>query len=684
MKILRKAFRNNYLAALIITLVAFNANAQQLRKIDGPGQIHQRLKATDFFGLPLKRSIPTATNTDSLGALMYDTVVKKIQVLTDTGWAAISAGTLRALDSARWSHDTIFFRLTTGGELPIKITGLPQANINNLPDSLVTKLSWSSRLSPLMTQPNLPIQPTDSIPQAFGKLQAQINAYSSGQFIEVNPAVSQPGVNAKVTGTLNMTTTSGNGYGLNIERPDYISYDAALGYRRGGSVVGWAGTGNRNNDDYSIQFTTSRVRVITADSVGTQFIGASRYGGFRMYMATKNNRILLGDSLLASFNAQAKIDIQASEDTSLYALHKMVTDINLSVGDSSHLVANTKYVKDQVAGYNAKYVQLNPSSTQTGAALNLTGNVTLNRANTSTTAAYSIVTGATQTGYFGAASIGSNALVVTASNGPLALYAPDSTSLNITSYGAVTPGNTFIKARSGKTVFGDSVASNVFGRYPIDVIGIQDTSIRTLNRIVQDYNLSLADNSKTVVTSNWVVSQAYLKSANATWQASTTAGNTTTNIIKVTGSTGSLSGTNGGLEMFWDGTSSVLQSYDRVGAALKPMKLSASAVNVAAGVQFPIRTVVATTTATISDYTILVNNSGAATINLPASATATGTVLNIKKLSAVSNDVTITPASGTIDGAATKVLTLTNSSVTIQCNGTNWYITASNANATTL
>ncbi|MEZ2446132.1 hypothetical protein AB6805_30665 [Chitinophaga sp. RCC_12] len=606
---------------------------------------------------------------------------------TTGGELAVSTGLVdslkRRVDSVWLSNDTLVIR-RIGGNISIKITGLPQSNIKNLTDTFATKLTWDSPLTPMLTQPGIPIQPTTPLIKALPQLQQQINDFS-GKFLEVNPALSQPGVNAKATGTVNVTTISGNGYGLNIERPDNISYDAALGYRVGGTVVGWAGLGNRNNNDYSIQFLTARTRLVNADTSGVQLIGVSQYGGLRMFAKFKNEKLLMGDSMQASAEAIAPIHVSNAADTGIYALHKIVSDVNLATSDSSHVIANTKYVKDQIAGYNAKYVQLSPAAAQSGAALNLTGNATLNRANTSTTAAYSILTGGVQTGYFGAASIGSNSLVVTASNGPLALYAPDSTSLNITSYGTVTPGNTFIKARSGKTVFGDSVASNVFGRYPIDVIGIQDTSIRAVNRIVQDYSLSLADNSKTVVTSSWIVSQAYLKAANATWQAATTAGNTTGNIIKITGSTGSLTGTNGGLEMFYDGTQAVLQGYDRVAATLKPIKLSATAVNIVAGLQLPVRTVTTTTTATISDYTILVNNSGAVTINLPAASSSTGTILVIKKLSAASNDVTIDPnASETIDTGTTKLLTLQFSSVMIQCDGTKWNILSSHAAATTL
>lgn len=665
-----------YLQILALLLISELVHAQNMTGPSGYGIQQNHIAALKFFRPPVLTDticdlVENAVNGDCYGAIVILRSNNKMYRKDSVSWKEIaSSGSIKAIDSLRYDAATAAFiaRYTTGGELTIQ-TGLV--------DSLATRITWNSPLTPMLTQPGIPIQPTTPLIKALPQLQQQINDFT-GKFIEVNPALSQPGVNAKMTGTANVTTTTTNGYGLNIERPDNISYDAALGYRVGGTVVGWTGMGNRNNNDYSIQFLTSRTRLINADTSGIQLIGVSQYGGLRMFAKFKNEKLLLGDSMQASADAIAPIHVSNAADTSIYALHKIITDVNLSVSDSSHLVANTKYVKDQVAINNLRYATLNPPSPQAGS-------LSISRPNTLSTATYAVTTGATLTGYLGAASIGSNSLVVTASNGPLALYAPDSTSVNITSYGAVTPGNTFIKARSGKTAFGDSIASNVFGRYPIDVIGIQDTSIRTTNRIVQDYALSLADNSKTVVTSNWIVSQGYLKSANATWQAATTTGNTTSNIIKVTGSTGSLAGTNGGLEMFYDGTQAVLQGYDRVAASLKPIKLSASTVNVVAGIQLPIRTVTVTSTLTTSDYTVLVNNSGAVTINLPAAASSTGTVLNIKKLSAAINDVTIDPnASETIDAATTKILTLQYSSVIIQCDGTKWNILSSHAATTTL
>lgn len=104
-----------------------------------------------------------------------------------------------------------------------------------------------------------------------------------------------------------------------------------------------------------------------------------------------------------------------------------------------------------------------------------------------------------------------------------------------------------------------------------------------------------------------------------------------------------------------------------------------STLTVTGSTAYSVTTKTATYTATASDYTIVCNNSGAITINLPAASGATGRVYVIKKISAALNNVTIDPnSSETIDGASSRVLTLQYESVMIQCDGTSWYILSKN------
>ena len=83
------------------------------------------------------------------------------------------------------------------------------------------------------------------------------------------------------------------------------------------------------------------------------------------------------------------------------------------------------------------------------------------------------------------------------------------------------------------------------------------------------------------------------------------------------------------------------------------------------------------TVSATTDYVIEVNkSSGVATaVNLPASP-ATGLTFVIKdgKFDAATNNITLTPAAGNIDNAATFVMNKNGQSATIVYNGTQWLI----------
>jgi hypothetical protein len=81
-------------------------------------------------------------------------------------------------------------------------------------------------------------------------------------------------------------------------------------------------------------------------------------------------------------------------------------------------------------------------------------------------------------------------------------------------------------------------------------------------------------------------------------------------------------------------------------------------------------------TATATDYTILCNASGGAfTITLPAAASHTGRIYYIKKIDSSANTVTVDGnSSETIDDGLTAVLTVQYESITIQSDGSEWWI----------
>lgn len=90
----------------------------------------------------------------------------------------------------------------------------------------------------------------------------------------------------------------------------------------------------------------------------------------------------------------------------------------------------------------------------------------------------------------------------------------------------------------------------------------------------------------------------------------------------------------------------------------------------------PITTKTADYTATSSDHTILCNKSdGNITITLPAVSGCSGRIYNIKKIDSSAYTVTIDGnSSETIDGALTQTLTTQYESITIQTDGSAWYI----------
>ena len=97
------------------------------------------------------------------------------------------------------------------------------------------------------------------------------------------------------------------------------------------------------------------------------------------------------------------------------------------------------------------------------------------------------------------------------------------------------------------------------------------------------------------------------------------------------------------------------------------------------GISAPVRVVTAAgaITVTTSDYIICVNKtSGAATtVNLPSSP-ATGDIYIVKdcKGDASTNNITLTPSSGNIDGAASFVINVSRQSVGTFWDGTQWQV----------
>ena len=81
-------------------------------------------------------------------------------------------------------------------------------------------------------------------------------------------------------------------------------------------------------------------------------------------------------------------------------------------------------------------------------------------------------------------------------------------------------------------------------------------------------------------------------------------------------------------------------------------------------------------TPTNANFTVLCDASGGPiSVTLPAGATMVGQGFNFKKIDASANIITITPnGAELIDGAANKKLIMQYTTISIQTDGSNWYI----------
>ncbi|MFT3826182.1 MAG: hypothetical protein QM731_19825 [Chitinophagaceae bacterium] len=102
-----------------------------------------------------------------------------------------------------------------------------------------------------------------------------------------------------------------------------------------------------------------------------------------------------------------------------------------------------------------------------------------------------------------------------------------------------------------------------------------------------------------------------------------------------------------------------------------------STVQVDGSIAMAIKTVPSSYTVTAADNTILANTSSAAiTITLPSPTNIAGRIYTIKKIGTggIDNQLTISPSSGTIDGGTTYIIYNDWTYVTLQTDGSNWYI----------
>jgi hypothetical protein len=102
-----------------------------------------------------------------------------------------------------------------------------------------------------------------------------------------------------------------------------------------------------------------------------------------------------------------------------------------------------------------------------------------------------------------------------------------------------------------------------------------------------------------------------------------------------------------------------------------------STMQVEGSLAMTIKTITGNYAATAADNTILANTTGGAiSITLPASGSITGRIYTIKKIGTggIDNQLTINPNSGTIDGGSSYTIYNDWTYVTLQTDGSNWYV----------
>lgn len=102
-----------------------------------------------------------------------------------------------------------------------------------------------------------------------------------------------------------------------------------------------------------------------------------------------------------------------------------------------------------------------------------------------------------------------------------------------------------------------------------------------------------------------------------------------------------------------------------------------STMQVAGSLSMAIRTITANATLAVSDNTVLANTTSAAiTVTLPSVSGIAGRIYTIKKIGTggIDKELTISPGSATIDGGSSFVIYNDWTFVTLQTDGTSWYI----------
>lgn len=127
----------------------------------------------------------------------------------------------------------------------------------------------------------------------------------------------------------------------------------------------------------------------------------------------------------------------------------------------------------------------------------------------------------------------------------------------------------------------------------------------------------------------------------------------------------------------WSGSgdpSGIKFTVDNHTAAINTLDQRTAALNTSGLLPVRVVTAAGAITITTADWAVVVNKTvgAASAVALPAGAAGREFVIKDGKGDAASNNITITPAAGTIDGAATLVISANYGSATLLYTGTEW------------
>lgn len=284
---------NKIISFCILFLLSIAANAQIYQNDPAYGKVNNRIDVIYSLKIPNQDTFALQGSRDSIGQIVRRPQDGALYLRGVSSWSKVGqAPGGSVLDSARKSNDTLFFRKSTGGEIALKLNNIPQSGIIGLTDSLNKR--WDTLQFPikvqytimdkLLSESAIPIQPTDSVVVAMGKLQAQINA-QDGLNIK-NQKLTYQIADFRIMGSGDIQATSAAG-GLNLRRGSAMNYYPIVNFMtNAGTNTGYVGGGS-NVDGFRIDLISlfGGTRLISADT------NSVRFGN---YSVASNSRVSTG------------------------------------------------------------------------------------------------------------------------------------------------------------------------------------------------------------------------------------------------------------------------------------------------------------------------------------------------------------------------------------------------------